>query len=42
MIIDLHGGDISVKSQEDRGSRFTVRLPIFPPTPVILTGSENA
>jgi two-component system OmpR family sensor kinase len=31
MVIDLHGGDIAVESQEGQGSRFTVRLPIKPP-----------
>ena len=31
MVVDLHGGDIAVESQEGRGARFTVRLPIKPP-----------
>ena len=31
MVIDLHGGDVAVESQEGKGSRFTVRLPIKPP-----------
>ncbi len=28
MVVDLHGGDIGVDSQEGRGSRFTMRLPL--------------
>jgi len=31
MVVDLHGGDIVVESQEGKGARFIVRLPIKPP-----------
>jgi two-component system, OmpR family, sensor kinase len=31
MVIDLHGGGVTVESQEGKGSRFTVRLPLRPP-----------
>jgi len=31
MVVDLHGGDIAVESQEGIGARFTVRLPVKPP-----------
>jgi signal transduction histidine kinase len=31
MVIDLHGGSVTVESQEGKGSRFTVRLPLEPP-----------
>jgi hypothetical protein len=31
MVVDLHGGDITVESQEGQGSRFIVRLLIKPP-----------
>jgi len=30
MVVDLHGGDIAVESQEGNGACFTVRLPIKP------------
>jgi PAS domain S-box-containing protein len=30
--VELHGGRITLRSQENQGSEFTVRLPIFAPT----------
>jgi len=40
LVIDLHGGQISVESREGHGSRFTVRLPVKA-TPVA-SGAEAA
>jgi two-component system, OmpR family, sensor kinase len=31
MVVDLHGGGVTVESREGRGSRFTVRLLVKPP-----------
>jgi signal transduction histidine kinase len=31
MVVDLHGGSVTVDSEEGKGSRFTVRLPLKPP-----------
>jgi signal transduction histidine kinase len=32
MVVDLHGGSVTVESKGGEGSRFTVRLPMSPPT----------
>jgi two-component system, OmpR family, sensor kinase len=34
-VVDLHGGDVLVKSEENKGSRFIVRLPAIAGTPVV-------
>ena len=28
MVVDLHGGEVSIESEEGKGSRFKVRLPV--------------
>jgi hypothetical protein len=30
MVVDLHGGEVTVETQEGKGSLFTVRLPTTP------------
>lgn len=34
MVVDLHGGSISVDSRENQGSRFVVRLPLATATSI--------
>lgn len=33
-IVELHGGEITVKSQKGQGSTFSMRLPVLPSTPL--------
>ena len=33
IVVDRHGGDISFQTELGRGTTFTVRLPLEPPTP---------
>ncbi len=39
-IIEAHGGQIDVRSQPDKGSTFTIRLPVNPIAPSELDGGE--
>jgi signal transduction histidine kinase len=41
MVVDLHGGSIAVESREGEGARFTVRLPVKPPSRIeVLSPAE--
>ncbi len=40
-IVEHHGGEVSVESQEGRGSTFTVRLPLWPEVPGLATAAET-
>ncbi len=42
MVIDLHGGSVTVESREGDGSRFTVHLPLKPSPPADREPSEMA
>jgi signal transduction histidine kinase len=42
MVVDLHGGSITVNSQEGEGTRITVGLPITPPPRIEATSPPEA
>jgi two-component system, OmpR family, sensor kinase len=42
MVVDLHGGSIAVESREGEGARFTVRLPVKPPSQIEVLSPAQA